>query len=231
LQLADVDGDHKLDLIVGNVGDNFYLQPTKEAPAKLFVNDFDKNGIKDKVITYTIDGKDKPVVVKRDLEEQIPYIKKHNLKHVEYAQKSVQEIFSKEDIDQSLVKAFNYTSSIVAYNNGNGQFEIQQLPAMAQLSSVQAILLYDVNMDGKLDVLLGGNNFNYAPQYERLDASFGDVLINKGSRKGFVFQDEIKTGLLLKGQVKDIKSIRSGNKDVMIYLINNEKPKLYQLNR
>jgi hypothetical protein len=231
LQLADVDGDHKLDLIIGNVGDNFYLQPTKEAPAKLFVNDFDKNGIKDKVITYTVDGKDKPVVVKRDLEEQIPYIKKHNLKHVEYAQKSVQEIFSKEDIDQSLVKAFNYASSIVAYNNGNGQFEIQQLPALAQLSSVQAILSYDVNMDGKLDLLLGGNNFNYAPQYERLDASFGDVLINKGSRKGFVFQDETKTGLMLKGQVKDIKSIHSGNKDVMIYLINNEKPKLYQLNR
>ena len=187
--------------------------------------------IKDKVITYTVDGKDKPVVVKRDLEEQIPYIKKHNLKHVEYAQKSVQEIFSKEDIQQSLVKVFNFSSSIVAYNNGNGQFEIQKLPAMAQFSNVQAIQSYDINMDGKLDLLLGGNNFNYAPQYERLDASFGDILINKGSRKGFEFQDETKTGLIIKGQVKDIKSIHTGNKDVMLYLINNEKPKLYQLNR
>lgn len=230
IQCADMDGDGKLDLVLGNVGDNFYLQPTKEKPSKIFVHDFDKNGVKDKVFTYTVDGKDKPVVVKRDLEEQIPYIKKHNLKHIEYANKSIQEIFPKEDIDQATIKLFNYSASVIAYNKGGGQFEVVKLPAMAQLSSVNALIVTDVNNDGKPDLLMGGNNFNYAPQYERLDASFGDVLINKGQRKGFVFMDETQTGLLLKGQVRAINKVNVGGKIMYLYLQNNETPLLYQLN-
>ena len=35
-----------MDMIIGNVGENFYLQPSLKQPAKLFVNDFDKNVIK-----------------------------------------------------------------------------------------------------------------------------------------------------------------------------------------
>ena len=42
-------------------------------------------------------------------------------------------------IKTSQVKKFNYCSSIVAINEGNGQFNIHRLPTMVQLSSVNAI--------------------------------------------------------------------------------------------
>jgi len=40
------------------------------------LNDYDLNGNIDKILTYTINGKDMPVSLKHDLEEQIPSIKK-----------------------------------------------------------------------------------------------------------------------------------------------------------
>jgi hypothetical protein len=229
IQFADINNDGKQDLMIGNIGENFYLQPSKELPVKLFVNDFDKNGIKDKVVTYTVDGKDKPVVVKRELEEMVPSIKKHNLKHIEYANKSIQEIFPIEDIKAAIVKTLDYSSSIIAINKGGGNFEIVKLPAMTQLSSINAIQVADLNKDGKLDLILGGNHFDYQPQYERLDASFVDVLLQK---KGMQFEvvDPIQSGILLKGQMRDIKTIQRLGKTHFLFLQNNEYPLLYQLN-
>lgn len=229
IQVADINKDGKMDFIIGNVGENFYLQPNKKQPAKLFVNDFDKNGIKDKVVTYTVDGKDMPVVVKRELEEMVPSIKKHSLKHIEYAKKSIQEIFSPEDIKSAIVKDFDFSSSIIAINKGGGQFEIMALPVMAQLSSINAIEVADLNKDGKLDLILGGNHFDYQPQYERLDASFIEVFLQT-SKMQFELMDPLQSGILLKGQMRDIKKINRLGKDHFIMLQNNDYPILFQLN-
>jgi hypothetical protein len=46
--------------------------------------------------------------------------------------------------------------SIVAINKGNGKFEIQLLPKV-QFSSVNAICPLDINNDGYIDLVLGGN--------------------------------------------------------------------------
>ncbi len=229
MQIADINKDGKMDLIIGNIGENFYLQPSIEQPAKLFVNDFDKNGIKDKVVTYTVDGKDKPVVVKRELEEMVPAIKKNNLKHIEYANKSIQEIFTPEDINSAVVKSFNYASSIIAINKGDGQFEIVKLPVMAQLSSINAIEVADLNKDGQLDLILGGNHFNFQPQYDRLDGSFVEVFIQR-KKMQFELMDPAQSGILLKGQIRDIKKVNSVGKTNYLLLRNNDFPTRYQLN-
>ena len=229
IAFADVNNDGKQDLIMGNIGENFYLQPSKQNPVKLFVNDFDKNGIKDKVVTYTVDGKDKPVVVKRELEEMVPSIKKNNLKHIEYAKKSIQEIFSPEDIKSSIVKTFDFATSIIAINKGGGKFDIMPLPAMTQLSSVNAIQVTDLNRDGKVDFIMGGNHFDYQPQYDRLDGSFVDVLLQTKNGQ-FEALDPLKAGILLKGQMRDIKKINRQGKEHFLFLQNNDYPVLYQLN-
>ena len=41
---ADVNGDGREDLVLGNIGKNFYLHPDAEDPVKFWVNDFDENG-------------------------------------------------------------------------------------------------------------------------------------------------------------------------------------------
>ncbi|MDP9231069.1 MAG: VCBS repeat-containing protein, partial [Bacteroidota bacterium] len=172
---ADLDGDGDTDLVLGNIGENFYLHPTLERPVKMWLNDFDNNGIPDKVITQTIQGKEVPVFLKKDMTDQIPSLKKENLRNADYANKSISELFPAEALKNSTVKKFNYSSSCIAINEGNGKFTIQKLPTMVQLSSVNAILCFDVNGDNKKDLILGGNQFGFLPQFCRLDASFGHV--------------------------------------------------------
>ena len=128
---ADVNGDGKLDLILGNIGENFYLHPDAANPVKLWINDFDQNGVADIVMTRTVEGRDMPVFLKHEMEDQIPSIKKQNLKNQDFAKKSIQDLLPSELLNKSLVKQFNYCSSIVAINEGNGQFDIQKLPQNA----------------------------------------------------------------------------------------------------
>ena len=227
--VADVNGDGKMDLILGNIGDNFYLHPDSLNPVKLWINDFDQNGTKDNIMTRTVDGKDMPVFLKHEMEEQIPSLKKQNLKHGEFAKKSIEDLFPSQVLKNTLVKKFNYTSSIVAINNGNGNFTIQKLPDMVQLSSVNAIEVADINNDGNADLILGGNEFGFLPQFGRLDASFGHVLINNGKGK-FTWINPKHSGLQLPEQIRDIKEIKNKDSFYLLFLRNDEYPALYKVN-
>ena len=101
---------------------------------------------------------------------------------------------------------------------------------MAQLSCVNVSLPVDMNGDGYNDLVLGGNQFGFLPQFERLDASFGDVLINNG-KGGFTWQEASKTGLQLRGEVRDIALIRNKEKKYLLFLQNNEYPVLVEVNK
>lgn len=226
---ADVNGDGKTDLILGNIGENGYLSVDSANPVKLWVNDFDQNNIPDKVLSKTVDGKDMPVFLKRDLTDQMPGLKKNNLHHGEYALQSIQDLFPKAQLDASLQKQFNYMSSCIAINNGDGNFTIKKMPVHMQLSAVTALLCTDLDGDGKTDILAGGNLSCFIPQFERLDASFGDVLMNDG-KGNFSWIGNKYSGLMQRGDVKDIVAIKGKNKAYYLFLQNNEAPVLYRRN-
>jgi hypothetical protein len=230
IAVADMDGDGDQDLVLGNIGENFYLRPDAEHPVKIWVADFDQNNIMDKILTRTIDGKDMPVFLKRDLEEQVPLLKKKNLRHEIFATKSVQELFTPEQLKKAAVKQFNYGASCIAFNDGNGKFNVQKLPPMQQLSSVGAIRCTDVNNDGSLDIVLGGNKFGFQPQFGRQDASYGTILLNNGKGK-FTAMEPDRSGLELRGQIRDIQEIRSANNQSLLFLQNDEFPVLYEVKK
>jgi hypothetical protein len=229
MSVGDFDGDGKQDIVLGNIGENFYLNPDQHNPVKLWINDFNNNGTIDKILTRTVDGTDKTVFLKHEIQEQIPSLKKQNLKHAEYAKKTIHELFSEDVLSKSIVKKFNYPSSIIALNRGNGRFVIQKLPPLTQISSVNAIHQIDINKDGYMDLILGGNNFGFPPQFGRLDASYGDVLIND-HKGGFTRLDYNQSGLEVKGVVRDIIEIPSVQKNYLLFLVNDEYPALYEIN-
>ncbi|HZE84994.1 MAG TPA: FG-GAP-like repeat-containing protein, partial [Puia sp.] len=223
---ADLNGDGRPDLILGNIGENFYLHPDSTHPVRLWINDFDQNGIPDKIMTRTVDGKDMPVFLKHDMEIQIPSLKKQNLKHGDFAKRPIQELFPQKMLDSSLVRQFNYAPSIIAINEGNGRFSIRPMPTMVQLSSVNAIHCMDLNGDGFPDLVLGGNESGFLPQFGRLDASFGHILLNDG-KGNFTWIGPERSGLELRGQIRDIAEIRNKDHLYLLFLQNDEYPVLY----
>lgn len=225
---ADIDGDGDQDLVLGNMGENFYLRPSPEKPLKIWINDFDGNGTTDKVMTRTVDGRDVTVFMKRDLTEQLPSLKKLTLKHEDFATKSIQELFPAGLLAKSLVKTINYPASCIAINEGKGEFTIRKLPVTAQLSCVNAILCTDINHDGYSDLILGGNCFGFLPQFARMDASLGQVLLNDG-KGGFTELPNKQSGLQLTGVVRDIKAIPAKKGRYLLVLQNDEYPALYKM--
>lgn len=225
LKSIDVDNDGDMDLVMGNRGENFYFTANADEPAKLWVSDFDNNGTTEKIMTRTINGRDMPLTLKKELTDQLPLLKKQNLQHVEYANKSIQDLFSAEAISKAEVKTATYFKTAIAINNGNNQFTLQALPNQVQISNVQAIHAGDLNEDGLPDLVLGGNFTGFTPQYSRLDASYGQVLINQGNGN-FQLLPSTESGIKIKGDVKQILPIEIDGDLHLLFAINDKEPVL-----
>ncbi len=227
LNSIDLDKDGDLDLILGNKGENFYLKPSVENPAKLWLGDFDKSGQFQTVLTFNENGKDYPVASKRDFTDQFNFLKKQNLKHTDFADRGIYDLFGEETMSKMSVKTVNYSSSCIAINEGNGDFEIMKLPAEVQYSSVNASLVVDLDGDGFDDLLLGGNDYDFLPQFSRLDASFGHALFNERGA-GFKWVQNSDSGFFVEGEVKDIRLVQEGAKESIIVGVNNEAIKAFR---
>ena len=227
---VDLNKDGKKDLILGNRGTNMPYKPSKGNPLKLFTNDFDNNGTIEQIATRSVNGKDLPIHLKQELARQIPSIKKKNLSYADYSKKTFQELFTPEIVTNSIQKTVAIQESVIAINKGNGKFEIQMLPKEVQFSSVNTICAMDVNNDGILDLILGGNQYEFKPQFSRLDANFGSVLL--GNKKGtFSWTPYDKSGFFIKGEVKQLKAIKDKNNTISILaVVNDNTPKLFRPN-
>ena len=225
---VDVDGDGDLDIILGNRGENFYFTATAESPAKLWVSDFDRNGTDDKVVTQHVDGKDMPLAMKRDLSGQVNSLKKESLRHAEYAEKSIQEMFTREVLDQATVYTTDYFKSVVAINDGANKFSVRPLPITMQLSSVHAAAVISSDPERPI-LLLGGNDSQFRPQFSRLDGSRGTILHFDPDTQDFYVPDEVDYGLDISGDIKHIESLTVGGRRHVLVLINNETPRLYEI--
>ena len=88
----------------------------------------------------------------------------------------------------------------------------------------------DINNDRLPDLVTGGNQFGFLPQFERLDASFGDVLINNG-KGNFVWQEDAKTGINLRGEMRDIVEIKGKTRKFLLFLQNDQHPVLFEIKK
>ena len=224
----DVDGDGDQDLILGNRGENFYFSGSPEAPAKLWVSDFDNNGTIEKVITQSLQGRDMPLPMKSELTGQVVSLKKQNLRHAEYANRSIQELFSADVIRQAYQIQATYFRSAVAINEGNGQFSLKPLPPEVQFSCVCDIYCTDLNGDGRKDLILGGNDSGFTPQFSRLDASFGHVLLNQGDGT-YQRLESGASGLFIRGDIKQWLPLKMGQRDYLLTLINQQAARMFML--
>lgn len=222
---ADLNGDGRQDLLVGNHGLNSRLAGDREHPLRMYVNDFDQNGKPEQVISYTRPEGQFPFAQRNDLLKQMPYLGKRYPNFKSYATQKMEDIFSPEQLSGGLVYTAVEMRSGVIWNEGDGRFRFSPLPLEAQLSPIYAFYVSDVNEDGAVDILAGGNQHRMKPEIGINAASVGLVMLGdgKGTFRALTHQE---SGLFVEGEIRKIIGLRSGGYQQILFARNNEKPQI-----
>ncbi|HYK44821.1 MAG TPA: VCBS repeat-containing protein, partial [Parafilimonas sp.] len=230
LTIADINDDGRPDIVGGNLGANSRIKPDSSHPAKMYVGDFANNGKSICIpVYYKTDGKSYPYFLKDDIEKQIPQLKKKFLHFSDYAGKSIDEIFTKDELNKASILTVTQTESLIYINQGNYNFSAEYLPVMSQLSTVNGILVTDLNSDGIKDIFMAGNFYGLKPQGGRFDASFGITLLGTASHK-FFYMRPAESGLFVNGQARCIDTIKNARGENLILVGMNNGP-LYMFKR
>ncbi|GAB3508875.1 VCBS repeat-containing protein [Emticicia fontis] len=225
---GDFDKDGDIDFLVGNLGTNTKFRKHEGGQLKMFTKDFDKNDALDHILAYSRSDKWYPVNGKDEMGKQISSI--INKKYVDYKDfsgKTIEQVFSSKELDDSEEKLVNTFESVYIENLGNKTFKLRPLPSLAQVSKIMILRTEDVDNDGNLDVLIGGNFYGANMYQARYDASYG--LILKGNGKGdFKALVPTNTGFLQEGDVRDIKVIHTPKEQLYFVLRNNDQMQVFK---
>lgn len=220
---ADFDRDGDMDMVCGNLGQNYKYKADKEETFDVYAKDFDRSGNLDIVLGYYNEGDLFPLRGRECSSNQMPFIKKKFESYDAFGKATLGEVYGEENLDSSIhYKANNFSN--MYFENRGGKFIGHPLPAMAQLSSINALLPFDYDGDGILDILTAGNLYGSEVETPRSDASFGLLLKGDGkSSMPFVPIPATQSGILVDGEVKHIGLLSGANgNDKIIFVRNNE---------
>ncbi|WP_301922970.1 VCBS repeat-containing protein, partial [Ferruginibacter sp.] len=234
LQAADIDKDGDIDFIAGNMGLNNKYHASHDRPMMLYAKDLDANGSIDIIPAYYIKNNKGvyelfPAIDRTQFAEEIPYIKKKYLLNKDYAMINIEELFKGIDMKDMMVLKCETTATVWIENHGNGHFKMHQLPIEAQFAPVNAIVADDLDHDGNIDLLLGGNEYQAEISTGRYDASYG--LFLKGDGRGlFTPVKSTQSGFIVVGDMKNLKTITNKNQhQFVLAAVNNDSLKCFEI--
>lgn len=224
----DIDGDGDVDLVVGNLGLNYKYKASVDEPFEVYSYDFDDNGTLDIVLSYYEHGEAFPVRGKDCSTQQIPSLKEKFTTYNEFGHSNLGDIYGLKLSDAMNLQAKTFASAYIE-NLGDGEFDFRPLPNLAQVSSVNNILIKDYDKDGHKDLLISGNLFQSEIETPRNDAGAG--LFLKGDGKGnFEPVPLTRTGFYAPHDAKDMKAIQLGTREVIVVANNNYKLQTWIVN-
>lgn len=234
IDVGDVNGDGRLDLVATNWGWNSkYGRPPGpvrsidaaglERPLRVYYADFDRNGSMDLLETQYHEERDEylPYEGLSTMAQAMPFVRRRFSSFEDFSTASLKDIVGPSRFQSAETKEVNTVSHMVFLNTAgtNGpRFEGRLLPMWAQLTTGFSPSLADANGDGHLDILMSQNFFATQIQTPRQDG--GRALVLRGDGTGaFTPVKGHHSGLLVYGEqraapVADID--QDGRIDVLV---------------
>ena len=217
---SDVDSDGDQDLLLGNLGLNYKYKATLQKPFEIYVNDFDESGSLDIVLGYYEENKLFPVRGKQCSSQQMPFIADKYKTYNEFAQATIVDIYGQSSLDKSLHYKATMFESVLAINDGKGNYIWTQLPALAQTAPINDVIALDYNHDGHQDFFVAGNLFQSEVETPRADAGKGWLMQGDG-RGSLAIIPPTKAGIIADGDVKKLARLKLATGEHMILVARN----------
>jgi enediyne biosynthesis protein E4 len=222
LAIDDIDGDGDADIVAGNLGLNNRFHTSEQYPVTLVSNDFDGNGSIDPIMCFYHQQKLYPYAGRDAIIGQIPRLKKDFLRYSPYANASLEDIFTKDELNKSTY-LYAYTFQTTVFRNEQKKFVPVAIPYQAQLNPVYDIVIKDFNGDGKKDIVMAGNFLYAETETGELDAGNGTLLVQKEDGS-FAYVLNMQHGYWAQGEVRELKLIHLANGKEAILTGNNKGP-------
>ncbi len=206
---------------------NSRFRASPERPVRMYVNDFDRNGMVEQVIGVHIGERMYPMALRHDLVSQMPGLKKRYLKYDSYKDQTIEDIFTPEQLSSAVQLNAYVLASSVLLNLGDGQFELQPLPIEAQFAPMYGIIAKDFDGDGHTDILSAGNFFSAKPEVGRYDACYGLWLRGQG-QGSFAPVRARASGFRIDGEIRDLVLLRQRNRRLVLVARNNDRMQIFE---
>jgi len=232
LTAADVDGDGDMDFLAGNQGLNTRLHASPNEPLTLYTDDYDKNGSPDPLVAQYFPNKSGkrqlyPVHARDDVMKQLVKLKVDYQNYTDFSKVDFERLLRPKS-DQTLT--VNQLQSCYFENDGTGNFTLHELPLECQVAPVQTMLADDFDGDGRVDILLAGNDYSAESNGGWYDAMTGVFL--KGSKEViFEAESSTKSGFYVPGDVRDMTIVtKNGDQKMILVGQNSDSLKIFLIN-
>ena len=220
----DIDKDGDKDYLLGNWGVNNKFRASEDFPLKMFYSDFDGNGSTETVVAIPKNGKYFPLEGLDGMAGQIVELRKKFTKYRDFAGKTMEQIFDKKALDNSIVLNVSELRSGYLENN-NGKFTFVPFEYELQWGPIMDFLTYDFDQDGAEEVLAAGNYFGVKPYHGRF-GSFSGAMIK--SKNDVILGNKMGLDLSQKS-TRHLNIITLKNQAYLLVTFNNEKARVYEL--
>jgi hypothetical protein len=233
---GDFDNDGDMDYIAGNLGQNSFYKANDAMPVTIYGKDFDNNDNYDALISLylptsqdSMDKKEYPAYLRDESVKQMISTRGKFVTYKSYAKATMADLLTKEQLQNAIIKKANNFNSVLVRNEGNGKFSISPLPFMAQLSSLNGMIVDDFNDDGNLDVLINTNDYSTNVSHGRYDALNGLLLAGDGNGN-FTARSMLESGIFIGGNGKGLVKFQNAKYEYMVAASQNRgRLKLYKL--
>ena len=207
VQVGDINGDGRIDLVAGNWGLNSPYKSTSEKPLNLVFGDINQDGTNELIESDYDAGVLVPVRTFKDLAGPMPFLYSRFKSFRQFSRASVAQVIG-DTQSKARVLSAQTLYSCVFINEGN-RFRMANLPDAAQWAPTHGIVVDDFDGDGFEDLFLAQNFFPTRVQGDRLDASRGVLLKGHGT-ENFTVLESGRSGINLAG---DQRAAASGDFD------------------
>jgi len=221
VRAADLDGDGRPDLVLGNLGLNSYVKASAAEPARLHVHDFFGTGVSKPILSFSKGGESYPLAGRDELVRLMPALRSRYPSYAAFGASRVEDIFPADERRRATVREARQFATAVAMGAGDGTFRVQPLPAEAQFAPVYASLAEDFDGDGRVDLLLAGNQYGVPPVIGRYDASYGLVLRGLGGGR-FAPVEQAESRFVVEGQARHLVTVRRADGGRLVVVARND---------